>query len=165
MDDLLQPTETPTRYVPRHIKHEESIQRQVCSYLRMQYPQVLFRSDYASGLHLTINQARTHRALQSGRAWPDLFIYHPTTVQGKDGPRKFYGCALELKRDGTTIIVSRGARKGHLTSDPHIQEQFLMLKELARLGYYANFAVGFDEAQQIIDWYMGKPHAETEAMF
>jgi len=129
----------------------------VCSYLRLQYPRVIFRSDYASGLHLTPNQARTHKALQSGRAWPDLFIYEPRTVKTKDGERFYCGMALEIKKEGTVIIVTQGERKGRITSDPHIQEQFMMLKALSGKGYYTNFAVGFDEAQKIIDWYMGRP--------
>lgn len=146
------------------------MQMMVCRYLKMQYPNVIFRSDFGSGYYFGADSraraaAGRQRAMQSSRSWPDLFIYHPTVVQGKEGPRKFYGCALELKKDGTTIIVTRGERKGHLTSDPHIQEQFLMLKELARLGYYSNFAVGFDEAKKIIDWYMGKPDLDNAELF
>lgn len=141
------------RYIPKHQKHEESIQKQVCHYLRLQYPHVIFRSDYSSGLHLTPYQAKNQRSMQSGRAWPDLFIYHPS--QHDD---KFYaGLALELKREGTSVIMKVGPRKGRLSTDKHIQEQALVLKQLNRLGYYANFAVGFDEAIKIIDWYMGKP--------
>lgn len=146
------------RYIPKHAKPEEMLQRMVCSYLRMQYPKVIFRSDYASGLHLTEHQAKIHKALQSNRGWPDLFIYEPRTVKMKNGEERYYcGMALELKKEGTTIIVKQGERKGHITSNPHIQRQFLVLKELARKGYYTNFAVGFDEAQRIIDWYFGRP--------
>ena len=49
-----------------------------------------------------------------------------------------------------------GPRKGKLLTDPHIQEQAAVLKALLHKGYYANFAVGFDEAQRIIDWYFGR---------
>lgn len=138
---------TSQRYVPKVIKHEESIQLQVCSYLRLQYPNVIFRSDYASGLMLTINQARTHKRLQSSRSFPDLFIY--------EARRGFHGLALELKKDGTAVILKIGPRKGKLSSDPHIQEQAEMLQRLANGGYYAEFAVGFDEAVAKIDWYFG----------
>lgn len=107
----------------------------------------MFRSDYASGLMLTPNQAQKHRRLQSGRAFPDLFIYEPRM--------KYHGLALELKREGTTIILKTGPRKGKLTSDPHIQEQYAVLKDLASKGYYADFAIGYDSAINIIDWYFG----------
>lgn len=150
---VLRPYQPKPRYVPKVQKHEESIQRQVCSYLRLQYPSLIFRSDYASGLHLTEGQARIHKSLQSGRSWPDLFIYEPRTVNGK----RYSGLALELKRDGTTIILKVGPRKGKLSSERHIQEQAAMLKALNNKGYYANFAVGYDEAINIIDRYMGKP--------
>lgn len=114
----------------------------------MQYGHVIFRSDYASGLHLTPYQANTHRSLQSSRAFPDLFIYEPS--------RGFHGMALELKKDGTTIILKTGPRKGLVSTDQHIQEQAKMINDLRHKGYYADFAVGFDEAVAKINWYFGK---------
>lgn len=150
----LQPYAPKPRYIPKIKKHEESIQKQVCSYLRLQYSHVIFRSDYASGLHLTINQATVHRSLQSGRAFPDLFIYEPS--------RGFHGMALELKKDGTTIILKTGPRKGLITSDTHIQEQAKVINDLRHKGYYADFAVGYDDAVKKIDWYFDN---ETRTMF
>lgn len=150
---ILKPYTPKPRYIPKVKKHEESLQRQVCSYLRLQYPHVVFRSDYASGLRLTINQARIHRSLQSGKSWPDLFIYLPRKVDGK----QYAGMALELKREGIPIKVTRGPRKGQLVADIHIREQYYMLQRLERLGYWADFAIGFDDAINKIDYYMGKP--------
>lgn len=158
---LLKPYRPKPRYIPKQIKHEESLQRQVCQYLRLQYPKVIFRSDYASGLKLTIAQASIHKRLQSGRAWPDLFIYLPQKVDGK----QYAGLALELKKDGTSIFVSRGERKGQLVADPHIQEQYYMLQELNRVGYFADFAIGYDDAIKKIDHYMGRPEEETNQLF
>lgn len=137
----------------------------VCQYLRLQYPKVIFKSDFGAGAWLTKSQAGRQKTMQSSRGFPDIFIYEPRTVKLEDGAEQFYsGLAIELKKEGTTIIVTHGERKGHLTSDPHIQEQFIMLKELKSRGYYANFAVGFDEAQKIIDWYMGR-RASNVALF
>lgn len=150
-----------------NIQHEAQLQKMVCSYLKLQYRNAIFRSDTASG-RWEYNNRHLHDkvALHSSKAWPDLFIYEPREVTLKDGTKQmFYGLALELKKEGTTIIVSRGERKGHLTSDPHIQEQFLMLKDLKSRGFYATFAVGFDEAQKIIDWYFGKPTSEQASIF
>lgn len=157
----LQNTIAKKRYVPKNTKHEENIQLAVCNYLRLQYPHVTFRSDYASGLKLTLNQAAKHKRLQSGKSWPDLFIYAPMV----HGDKTYYGLALELKKDGTTVILKTGKRKGHLSTEQHIQEQAVMLKELNRLGYYANFAVGFDQAKRFIDWYFKKPTTEQGQIF
>jgi hypothetical protein len=140
----------PERYIPRVVKHEESLQRQACSYLRKQWPRVIFRSDYSAGLRLTQNQARINASMQSGRGFPDLFIYEPMTIEGKH----YCGMALELKRDKTAIIVTKGPRKGHLVADKHIQEQYLMLKELARKGYYTDFGIGIDDTLRKLQWYL-----------
>lgn len=156
---ILKPYQPPKRYVPKVKKHEESIQRKVCTYLRMQYPNVIFRSDYASGLHLTMAQAVTHKSMQSGRSFPDLFLFYPRKVEGK----QYAGMALELKKEGTSIIVSRGLKKGQLVADPHIREQYYVLQQLFKLGYYTDFAIGFDDAIKKLDWYMGKP--ENASMF
>jgi len=82
-----------------------------------------------------------HKSLQSGRSFPDLFLFAPRV----HGDKHYCGMALELKRQGVTIYVSRGANKGSLVSDPHIREQAAMLKELNRLGYFARFGIGFDQ--------------------
>lgn len=158
---LLKPYQPKQRYIPKVKKHEESIQKQVCSYLRLQYPTVIFRSDYASGLKLTMNQAVQHKRMQSSRSFPDLFIYEPRFINGV----QYAGLAMELKKDGTTIVVKIGPQKGHLTANPHIREQVLMCRELKKRGYYATIACGFTQAIKVIDWYFGKTKAETAQLF
>jgi hypothetical protein len=153
MPKVLRPYTPPKRYIPKNRKHEESLQRQVCHYLRLQYPHVIFRSDYASGLRLTIAQATTHKSLQSGRSWPDLFVYLPRKVDGK----QYAGLALELKKEGTSIKQKIGPNKGKLVANLHIQEQYYMLEKLNKIGYWADFAIGIDDAIEKIDHYMGKP--------
>lgn len=142
------------RPAPKNSYHEDSLQRQVCHYLKLQYPRVIFRSDLDSGRNKSSDfEKHRMRAMNSSRSFPDLFIYEP--MQHKD---KFYsGLALELKKEGTTVILKTGPNKGKISSNPHIQEQALLLKELSRKGYYANFAVGIDEAIRTIDWYFKKP--------
>ena len=166
MEDILQPTEIKPRYIPKNVKHEQALQLQVCQFIRLTKPNAIFRSDYASGLHLTPYQAKLHKRLQSGRAWPDLMIFEPRTCTLKDGSKqKFCGMAIELKVEGTTIILKTGPRKGHLTSDPHIQEQFWLLKDLAKKGWYTNFACGFDEFEYIFSWYFGMPKPDQTTIF
>jgi hypothetical protein len=138
------------RYIPKNAKHEQSLQRQVCTYLRMQYPNVIFRSDFSSGLHLTPAQASLHKSMQSGRAWPDLQIINPS--------RKYHGLFIELKKEGTKVYL----KNGKLTSNPHIQEQAAVLKELNKLGYFARFGIGFDSCQRLIDWYLNPNYTKSE---
>jgi hypothetical protein len=151
---LLRPYKPPRRYIPKKSSREESVHRAICRYLRSQYPRSIFRTDFTAGrIPLTPNQGRQYAALQSGRAFPDLFIYEPRIVSG----RQYAGLALELKREGTSIFLKRGERKGELVADLHIQEQYHMLEALKKRGYWAEFAVGTDQAIAIIDKYMGKP--------
>lgn len=122
------------------IQTESHLHQHVCDYLRLQYPGILFRTDFAAGIKMTIGQATKHKRLQQGRAFPDLAIYEPR--------HGFCGLFLELK------AVSIYKRNGELVSKPHIQEQQEMLKLLRSKGYQAQFAVGFDEAKRLIDEYL-----------
>lgn len=146
---------------------ELELQAQVADYLRLQYPDVLFHSDFGSGIKLTMGQAIKQKRLQGGRrSWPDMFIAEPKNVKAEckvitDGGvieearflEQKYGLFIELKKEGTRIFK----KDGTLVSDAHICEQFDMLEQLRRRGYIAEFACGFDEAKKIIDEYL-KPN-------
>ena len=153
---------------------ESTLQCHVADYLRLQYPHVLFHSDYGSGIRLTPGQARIQSRQNGGRrAWPDLFIAEGRGyfVTRGDKPPAFgnfvctvgetdlyicNGLFIELKRDGERIL-----KKKDLTyASEHIKEQAEMLNELQERGYAAFFAVGFDQAKQIIDGYLGGPATE-----
>lgn len=155
MGSIFQNPTIPRRYVPKVVKHEEGIQRRVCSYIRNHYPHVFFYSDYAAGLRLTMNQARVRKSLQSGNSSPDIFIASPQ--------RGYSGLFIELKKEGTTIYVTQGKRKGKIVSNPHIMAQAAVLDSLNKAGYLARFAVGYDAAIDLIDGYMGKP--QTAELF
>lgn len=142
-------------YVPKVKRREELIQRRVCTYLRKEYPHVLFHSDYSAGLGLTENQAKINKSLQWGPGWPDVFIAHPS--------RGYHGLFLELKKEGVTIKVKIGPRKGELVANEHIQQQARVHELLKKDGYLAGFAVGFDHAVKIIDWYFERP--ENASLF
>ena len=149
---------------------ELDMQIQVADYLRLRYPNVLFHSDYGSGIRLTPGQAVKQKRLQGGRrAWPDMFIAEPKNVKAEckvitDGDvikeahflDQKYGLFIELKKAGTRIFKKNGT----LVSNAHICEQFDMLEQLRQRGYMAEFACGFDEAKKIIDEYLGGPEAE-----
>lgn len=127
---------------------ESTLQCHVADYLRLRYPSVLFHSDYGSGIKLTPGQSRIQYRQNGGRrGWPDMFIACARTVDGK----KYHGLFIELKREGTRIYKKDGV--SFATS--HLADQHKVLVELNRAGYLALFAVGFDQAKQIIDEYLG----------
>ena len=130
---------------------EEVIQQQVADYLRLQYPDVLFHSDFGSGIKLTMGQAVKQKRLNGGRrAWPDMFVAEPA-LRCIDGGWKYewHGLFIELKRDGVKLKKKNGE-----WANEHIAEQAEVLERLEFRGYMAKFAVGFDEAKQIIDDYL-----------
>lgn len=127
--------------------NESQLQQQVADYLRLQYPGVVFHSDYGSGVKLTARQAAIQKRQNGGqRGWPDMFIAHPKCV----GARIICGLFIELKRDGVRL-----KRKNGEWANAHIAEQAEMLDKLRTLGFETGFAVGFDEAKKIIDEYLG----------
>ena len=132
---------------------EADLQVQVADYLRLQYPSVIFHSDFGSGIKLTMGQAIKQKRQNGGRrAWPDMFIAEPHA----DLLRPKHGLFIELKKAGTKIFT----KKGTLVSNEHIREQFDLLEQLRRKGYVAEFACGFDEAKEIIDNYLGRPYGK-----
>lgn len=151
---------------------EENLQIQVVDYLRLQYPNVLFHSDYGSGINLTIGQAVIQKRLNGGRrAWPDMFIarHKMLPVANEYAPngydvRCFGGLFLEIKKDGTKLKREKDCknilkgdtklRKAGDWWDKHIEEQAEKLEQLRNEGYKAEFAVGFEQAKKIIDEYL-----------
>lgn len=124
---------------------EKVLHRSVCSYLKLQYKDVLFNTDL-SGIKLTIGQAKQAKMLRSGRAFPDLVIYHP-------GGRKYgkkFALFLEFKKE------SPYKKDGTLKKDKHLQEQHDMLQKLNSLGYLAYFVWNFDMAKELIDEYLNR---------
>lgn len=80
-----------------------------------------------------------------------MFIAYPS--------RGYHGLFLELKKDGVSIYVSRGPRKGQLVADEQIIIEAAFLEKMNNLGYFARFAVGFDKTKALIDWYMENENA------
>lgn len=162
---------------------EAELQAQVASYLRQQYPDVMFHSDFGSGVKLTPRQATMQKRQNGGRSkWPDMFIaqirfcwiadgkcervasfdavYERWKKAGKPVDGFQYGIEhglfLELKKDGTRLKKKNGD-----WATEHIAAQAKMLDELYERGYAAEFVVGFDEAKKIIDEYLGGQNEEV----
>jgi len=121
-------------------KYEESLQKAVCNYLKLQYPSVLFTSD-ASGIRLTIGQAVSMKNMKSGSGWPDLFIAEPKL--------NWHGLFIELKKSGEKLFKRDGT-----PVTEHVKDQMAMISKLNNKGYLATFAIGFDQAKEIIDQYL-----------
>ena len=139
------------------IKKEELLHLKVCDYLRKNYPDVLFRTDFSSGMKMSLWQAAKHKKFQKSRAWPDLFIAESGVVKFKEGHlivnlRK-NGMFLELKADGVKLYK----KDGTLRKNKHIEEQAEMLEKLRSGNYYAEFAIGYEDAIKQIHEYLGKP--------
>lgn len=125
---------------------EGVLHEQIADYLKLQHRGVIYRTDFAAGIKMTIGQARRHKRLQQDRAYPDLFIAKPKG-------RKYHGLFLELKHpEGShQPFLKDGITRSR---DKHCLEQWAVLDELNSLGYYARMAVGFEQAKAIIDWYL-----------
>ena len=124
------------------MKHAELVAQEfVCEYITATYPNVLFMSDYASGLKLKPYQAATRAKLNGNRrGFPDLYIL--------ESRRGCHGLFIELKAAGTRLTKKNGA-----WASEHIAEQAKMLEELENRGYIAKFAVGIEAAINLIDDY------------
>lgn len=129
---------------------ESDLQVQVADYLRLRYPDVLFHSDFGSGIKLTQGQAMKQKRQNGGRrGWPDMFLAEP-----KNG---LHGLFIELKKAGTRL-----KKKDGTWASAHLEEQNEVLNALQKKGYAAYFAVGFEEAKDIIDDYLGGTNGEVE---
>jgi hypothetical protein len=137
---------------------EESVQIRVCNYLRKYYPGIIFFSD-ASGVKMSDTQRINLARMRSESGVPDLVIDHPS--------RGYHGLRLELKQEGTTIYkrdgelrkqpYTRRFKNGVIKRGDHLAEQASLLTKYNEMGYFARFAVGYENAVKLIDWYFERP--------
>lgn len=120
---------------------EATIHTQLCNYVRLRYPDVIFTSESA-GVRLTMGQAVKAKKLRSSSKLPDFWMPEP-----RGG---YHGLFLEIKRDREEIYT----KTGMLRDDKHTQAQAVILDRLAIKNYKAMFACGLDEAIEIVDKYM-----------
>lgn len=142
------------RLVKHKKQEEQSIHARVCTYLRHEYPHVIFRTD-GGGLKLSKNQAITFARMQYCKGWPDLQILNAS--------RGYRGLFLELKKEGVTIYLKKTDGSGNkvMVANPHMRQQKVTHDMLKREGFCAGFVVGYDHAIRVVDWYMCRPKNET----
>ena len=119
--------------------NEYELHRAVVQWLTLQYPHILFRSDYG-GVRLPIGLAKKMKALNPLRAYPDLFIIEKN--------RHYNGLFIEIKLSETKFFKKNGEY-----STPHIKEQAEYLLELGKRGFKAVFGLGFESIKHTITTY------------
>lgn len=119
---------------------EYALYKQVSTYLKYQYPKILYHFDYA-GLNLSKAQAGQMKAIQHSKGYPDLVI-----LEKRGG----FGCLfIELKPEGTKLYKRDGS-----PATPHIGEQIECMMQLDSRGYAVAFGIGFDATAKIITNYL-----------
>ena len=128
---------------------EDSLYKQIAFLMKYSYPDVIYRFDFGAGvfLHGNFRLMNLQKAIQMFQ-WkhPDLTIYEPSVIDGKN----YHGLCLELKAEGEKIFKKDG--KTYVSK--HIEEQAAALKKLKNKGYLTSFAVGLNEAKELIDMYL-----------
>ncbi len=128
------------------MKHKEyKLQRRVCTYLKVKYPNVFFLSDAISNVRLTPQQQQRNKAIQNRDFHcPDLLIIQPN--------EEFNGLFIELKI--ATPFKKNGEIKA--SSKDHLKNQLDTINRLKSMGYNASFQWDYDEIVKLIDDYMKK---------
>lgn len=131
---------------PVRFGSEEQVHDNVCDYLRLRYPYVLWWSEFAAGIKLPKPVAIRMARRRSRRGIPDLHIAKRSHVLYGD----YSALYIELKGEGVELYK----KDGTLRKDEHIAEQAEVLEQLRQEGAKAEFCVGFDQAKKLIDEYL-----------
>ena len=121
---------------------EKQLHKQICRFIKLQYPKVIFLSDM-SGLKVSIGTAIQMKALRSSRGLPDLLLLKPN--------KDFYGLFIEIKIKTSDVYLKDGKT---LRNNEHVKEQSEMLDRLSKLGYKAVYGIGYDNCINIIKEYL-----------
>ena len=122
---------------------EFELQKQICRYLSLQYPKVIFISDATSGAKLTMPQAVRNSLIQKADfKIPDLQILEPN--------KNWHGLFLELKKE--TPYKKNGGLKA--SQNNHLELQDKSMQILRANGYMDCFCWSFEMAKEIIENYI-----------
>lgn len=129
---------------------EFTLQKSICQYLKIQYPNALFMSDTVASIKLTIPQQVRNKAIQKdGFKCPDLLIFEPN--------EKYKGLFIELKVE--TPFKKNGEIKA--SQNNHLEMQMHTIEQMKKRGYYAAFSWGFEMTKKIIDDYFDNKISEN----
>jgi len=124
---------------------EEDLHIQICDYIKLQYPDVIFTSE-SSGEYVGGKDGKGWARLQkmkrkrSIHKLPDIWIVEPNS--------SFHGMFLEIKKE------SPFKKNGELKAGGHLEAQSYILEMLKKKRYFAQFVWTFDDARFLIDLYM-----------
>ncbi len=126
-------------------RKEQSLQTAICSYMKLQYPKVIFKVDAGADANKTSHIAmEVYKKQQYKRGYPDFQIIKPSA--------HYNGLFLELKGCYDDLFnknetMQRGDKDHHV-------EQYDFIKELREAGYAAFFCWSMDDAIRIISNYL-----------
>jgi hypothetical protein len=120
---------------------EKELTKQVCNYIKLQYPSVYFFTDPSGMFNPHWSGRQQLKANRSTHAQLDLIILEPKG--------NYNGLIIELKREGERVFKKDGSM-----ASEHLKEQNESIILLMSKGYSACFAIGFEAAKSIIDRYM-----------
>ena len=142
------------KYARKRKPTEENLHAQICDYLKLAYPKVIFNTDM-SGVRLTMGQAVKAQKLRSSNGFPDLMILEPNMTYN------YSGLFIELKKEtpykldgGLKALTKTETINGFKVKYNHYQRQADMHNELRHRGYKACFSWSFEQTKDIIDRYL-----------
>jgi hypothetical protein len=127
---------------PTNVRTEWQEQLAFCKWLKMQYPQVRFRSDIQSAGKLSPAMQNIKSIIDPFRGFPDITIYL------KRG--EFCGLMIEMKRENSGLYL----KDGSLSNSKHVQEQGKMHEFLRDNAWKVEFAEGMDGAIDLFENYL-----------
>ena len=119
---------------------EKEIHVNICEYLRLQYPELLFTSD-AGGLRISMGVIMEVKRKSCNYKIPDLLIFQRNS--------QYNGCFIEIKRSEGDLYLKSGKLK-----NDHVKAQEECLIMLREQGYFAEFGVGYNDTIQKIERYL-----------
>lgn len=135
-------------------QRERIIQVAYTRWLRIEYPDIDFFNDWASGAYLTAGQNTQRMDMASRNGWVDTFIAEPC--------RGYHGLFIEIKKEDVKIYLKDGKT---LVADPQIRKEAEFLARMRKKGYCAVFGIGLDSLKTITDKYFGTVRPENLEMF
>ena len=121
---------------------EDLLQNAVVNYAEMQHQAIAITCNTEG----KGNPFQRWKALILGMRKGTLDLFFPYARCG------FHGLFIELKKDGVKIFK----KDGSMRSNEHLERQYKTIQAYRKNGYKADFAIGFEEAKDILDYYFNK---------
>lgn len=117
---------------------ETKLQSKICGWMREQWPDLVFLSDFAAGLKLSPFLANIRAGQSCNDKVPDLYIFGPVKP-----------LIIEIKVSDDNLFL----KDGMTLCSEHVQRQYETIKKL-RKTCYADFGVGENDIKAMIRGYM-----------